>query len=71
MVEGDEGMSREEKSGKAVYQGLCEARDLRRAVRKLAPADLTAVADYLGTVQGTVPSMVWDTVQARLREVAR
>jgi hypothetical protein len=67
-------MSRQEpKSGREVYQSLCEARDLRRAVCKLAPAELTAAADYLGAMPGlgTVPRTVWEAVRERLREVAR
>ena len=66
---------KEPRTGREIYQSLCEARDLRRAIRKLAPGDLTTVAEFLGALcgsgMGDIPQRVWDAVRLRMEEVAR
>ena len=59
------------RSGREVYHGLCEAKDLRKAVRKLKAEDLTTVAEFLACVPGTIPGMVWDVVKAALGDLTK
>lgn len=54
-----------------IYHKLCEAEDLRSAVRALSCEDLTAVAGYLSGLKNKgIAAQVWGEVQEALtREV--
>lgn len=56
-----------------IYHQLCEAEDLRSAVRALSCEDLTAVAGYLAGLKNKgIAAQVWGEVQEALaKEVAQ
>lgn len=56
------------KKGKEIYQRLCSAGHLDTAVEDLTAEELTAVSEYLATInkRGGVPAQIWGLVSARL-----
>lgn len=56
-----------------IYHTLCEAPDLRSAVKSLSCEDLTAVAGYLSGLKNKgIAAQVWGEVQEALaKEVAK
>lgn len=53
---------------RAIYQKLCEASDLDKAVKDLSPAELTKVAEYVAGLRprGGLPAQVWGVIQQAL-----
>ena len=59
------------KTGREIYQALTEAPNLRRAVKRLATAELTTVAVFLSSLRGDIGAQVFGVVSAELAHAAR